>query len=57
MNATTMPTGTALVDKLRIRYADSGADGPVVLLTSPWPESLLAPVTSRSGYPAAISPS
>jgi pimeloyl-ACP methyl ester carboxylesterase len=42
MNATTEPTGTALVDELRIRYADSGADGPVILLTSPWPESLLA---------------
>jgi pimeloyl-ACP methyl ester carboxylesterase len=42
MNATTVPTGTTLVDKLRIRYADSGTDGPVILLTSPWPESLLA---------------
>jgi pimeloyl-ACP methyl ester carboxylesterase len=42
MNATSVPTGTVLVDELRIRYADSGADGPVILLTSPWPESLLA---------------
>ncbi len=42
MNATTLPTATALVDGLRIRYADSGADGPVVILTSPWPESLFA---------------
>jgi pimeloyl-ACP methyl ester carboxylesterase len=42
MNATTPPTATALVDELRIRYADSGADGPVILLTSPWPESLFA---------------
>jgi len=42
MNATTEPTGTVLVDGLRIRYADSGGDGPVILLTSPWPESLLA---------------
>jgi pimeloyl-ACP methyl ester carboxylesterase len=42
MNATTVPTATVLVDGLRIRYADSGADGPVILLTSPWPESLLA---------------
>jgi pimeloyl-ACP methyl ester carboxylesterase len=42
MNATTLPTGTVLVDGLRIRYADSGADGPIILLTSPWPESLLA---------------
>jgi pimeloyl-ACP methyl ester carboxylesterase len=42
MNATTVPTGTAVVDGLRIRYADSGTDGPVILLTSPWPESLLA---------------
>jgi pimeloyl-ACP methyl ester carboxylesterase len=42
MNATTLPTDTALVDELRIRYADSGTDGPLILLTSPWPESLLA---------------
>ena len=43
MNATTMPTHTVLVDELRIRYADSGtAAGPVILLTSPWPESLFA---------------
>jgi pimeloyl-ACP methyl ester carboxylesterase len=42
MNATTLPTGSAVVDGLRIRYADSGTDGPVILLTSPWPESLLA---------------
>jgi pimeloyl-ACP methyl ester carboxylesterase len=34
---------TVLIDELRIRFADSGpADGPVILLTSPWPESLLA---------------
>jgi pimeloyl-ACP methyl ester carboxylesterase len=43
MNATTMQTQTVLVDELEIRYADSGsADGPVILLTCPWPESLLA---------------
>ena len=43
MNASTMQTQTALVDDLRIRYADSGtADSPVILLTSPWPESLFA---------------
>jgi pimeloyl-ACP methyl ester carboxylesterase len=42
MNAPTVPTGIALVDELRIRYADSGAGGPVILLTSPWPESLFA---------------
>jgi pimeloyl-ACP methyl ester carboxylesterase len=31
------------IDGVRIRYADSGgAHGPVVLLTSPWPESLYA---------------
>src|SRR5262245_57755842 len=31
------------VDGVRIRYADSGgSEGPVVLLTSPWPESLHA---------------
>ena len=42
MNATTVPTGTVIIDELRIRYADSGTGGPVILLTSPWPESLLA---------------
>jgi pimeloyl-ACP methyl ester carboxylesterase len=31
------------IDEIKIRYADSGgAPGPVVLLTSPWPESLYA---------------
>lgn len=36
-------TQTVLIDELQIRYADSGpAGGPVILLTSPWPESLLA---------------
>jgi pimeloyl-ACP methyl ester carboxylesterase len=31
------------IDGLKIRYADSGgAQGPTVLLTSPWPESLYA---------------
>jgi pimeloyl-ACP methyl ester carboxylesterase len=42
MNAAALPTSTALVDGLRIRYADSGSDGPIVIFTSPWPESLLA---------------
>lgn len=45
MNAAMVPTDTAVVDGLRIRYADtgdSGADGPVIVLTSPWPESLFA---------------
>src|SRR5208282_3799105 len=42
MNATALPTSTVLVDGLLIRYADSGAGGPIILLTSPWPESLLA---------------
>jgi pimeloyl-ACP methyl ester carboxylesterase len=41
-NATTFLTSTVLVDGLRIRYADSGADAPIILLTSPWPESLFA---------------
>jgi pimeloyl-ACP methyl ester carboxylesterase len=32
-----------MIDGLRIRYADSGGPrGPVVLLTSPWPESIYA---------------
>jgi hypothetical protein len=37
-------TQTVEVDGLLIRYADSGtaAGGPVVLFTSPWPESLFA---------------
>jgi pimeloyl-ACP methyl ester carboxylesterase len=31
------------IDGLRIRYADSGASqGPTILLTSPWPESIYA---------------
>jgi len=43
MNATDMQTQTVTVDELRIRYADSGAaDGPAILLASPWPESLYA---------------
>jgi pimeloyl-ACP methyl ester carboxylesterase len=59
MNATAMPTATVLVDGLRIRYADSGTDGPVILLTSPWPESLLAfrrvwPALARTARPVAI---
>jgi pimeloyl-ACP methyl ester carboxylesterase len=34
---------TTDVDGLRIRYADSGTtEGPVILFTSPWPESLFA---------------
>jgi pimeloyl-ACP methyl ester carboxylesterase len=41
---TIMQTQTAEVDGLRIRYADSGtaAGGPVIVFTSPWPESLFA---------------
>jgi pimeloyl-ACP methyl ester carboxylesterase len=59
MNATTLPTYTVLVDGLRIRYADSGGDGPVILLTSPWPESLFAfrrvwPILARTGRLVAI---
>ena len=41
-NTTTMQTRTRQSDGLTIRYADSDADnGPIILLTSPWPESLL----------------
>src|SRR5579863_9308572 len=60
MNALTMQTRTVLVDGLRIRYADSGStDGPVILLTSPWPESLLAfrrvwPTLARTGRLVAV---
>jgi pimeloyl-ACP methyl ester carboxylesterase len=40
---TTLPVDFRTVDGLRIRYADSGgSQGPVLLLTSPWPESLYA---------------
>src|ERR1700728_1004474 len=60
MHATSMTTRTVLVDELRIRYADSGTtDGPVILLTSPWPESLLAfrrvwPALARTGRLVAV---
>jgi pimeloyl-ACP methyl ester carboxylesterase len=54
-----LPTSTALVDGLRIRYADSGHDGPIILLTSPWPESLFAfrrvwPALARTARLVAI---
>ena len=53
MNATAIPTQIVLVDELQIRYADSGtAEGPVILLTSPWPESLFA---FRRVWPALAS--
>ena len=43
MDIASMATQTVPVNGLDIRFADSGrADGPVVLLTSPWPESLFA---------------
>jgi pimeloyl-ACP methyl ester carboxylesterase len=60
MNATPMQTHTVLVDGLRIRYADSGTtDRPVILLTSPWPESLFAfrrvwPALTRTGRLVAV---
>ena len=60
MSVSTMPTQTVLVDELKIRYADSGtAGGPVVLLTSPWPESLLAfrrvwPILAGTGRLVAV---
>jgi len=60
MNATIMPTQTVLVDGLQIRYADSGtAGGPVILFTSPWPESLFAfrlvwPSLARTGRLVAV---
>ena len=38
-----MATSTRQVDGLTIRYAETdAADEPVILFTSPWPESLLA---------------
>jgi pimeloyl-ACP methyl ester carboxylesterase len=60
MNATTMRTHTVLVDELRIRYTDSGTmNRPVILLTSPWPESLFAfrrvwPTLARTGRLVAV---
>jgi pimeloyl-ACP methyl ester carboxylesterase len=55
-----MQTQHVLVDELRIRYADSGAGaGPVIVLTSPWPESLFAfrrvwPALTRTGRVVAV---
>ena len=60
MNAPIMPTRTVLVDELQIRYADSGTtDAPVILCTSPWPESLFAfrrvwPALARTGRLVAV---
>jgi pimeloyl-ACP methyl ester carboxylesterase len=42
MSATRIQTTTTSVDGLEIRYADSATGGPVILMTSPWPESLFA---------------
>jgi len=54
-------TQTTEVDGLRIRYADSGtaAGGPVIVFTSPWPESLFAfrrvwPALSGAGRLVAV---
>jgi pimeloyl-ACP methyl ester carboxylesterase len=59
--ATLKQTQTAEVDGLRIRYADSGtaAGGPVIVFTSPWPESLFAfrrvwPALSAAGRLVAV---
>ena len=55
-----MQTQNVLVDDLLIRYADSGAaQGPVIVLTSPWPESLFAfrrvwPILTRTGRVVAV---
>jgi len=55
-----MQTQTVVVDGLQIRYADSGtADGPVLVFTSPWPESLFAfrrvwPLLSDTGRLVAV---
>ena len=60
MNASIMQTHTVLADELQIRYADSGTtDGPVILCTSPWPESLFAfrrvwPALARTGRLVAV---
>jgi pimeloyl-ACP methyl ester carboxylesterase len=40
---TTLPVEFRMVNGVRLRYADSGGTHePVLLLTSPWPESLYA---------------
>ena len=55
-----MQTQNVLVDELQIRYADSGAaQGPVIVLTSPWPESLFAfrrvwPALTQTGRVVAV---
>src|ERR1700722_9291308 len=60
MSTATMQMQTAPIDGLKIRYADSGtAHGPVILLTSPWPESLLAfrrvwPLLAQTGRLVAV---
>jgi pimeloyl-ACP methyl ester carboxylesterase len=60
MNASIAQTRTVLVDELQIRYADSGTtDGPVILCTSPWPESLFAfrrvwPALAQTGRLVAV---
>jgi pimeloyl-ACP methyl ester carboxylesterase len=60
MNSDSMRTQTRLIDGLEIRYADTGTEGgPVILLTSPWPESLLAfrriwPALQRAGRLVAV---
>jgi pimeloyl-ACP methyl ester carboxylesterase len=60
VNTSLLKTQTVLVDDLWIRYADSeAADGPVILLTSPWPESLFAfrrvwPTLARTGRLIAV---
>ena len=60
MSTATMQMQTAPIDGLKIRYADSGpAHGPVILLTSPWPESLLAfrrvwPFLTQTGRLVAV---
>ena len=59
MDGSAIQTQTTLIDGLTIRYADSGTPGPAILLTSPWPESLLAfrriwPALSAAGRPVAI---
>jgi pimeloyl-ACP methyl ester carboxylesterase len=60
MSTATIQTQTAPIDGLKIRYADSGtAYGPVILLTSPWPESLFAfrriwPLLTQTGRLVAV---
>jgi hypothetical protein len=41
-----------LVDELRIRFADSGTDGPIILFTSPWHQDAVRSLVVGGGAAA-----